>query len=65
MADVRRLTPGDTGWLDAYLSRHPATSLFLRSNLRRTAKRRGPAPPRAYLSLGFRMIGDYGIALLG
>lgn len=35
MADVRLLVPGDEGRLDAYLARHPATSLFLRSNLRR------------------------------
>jgi GNAT superfamily N-acetyltransferase len=32
---IIRLVPGDEGRLDAYLARHPATSLFLRSNLRR------------------------------
>lgn len=35
MTGIRRLVPGDEGRLDAYLALHPATSLFLRSNLRR------------------------------
>lgn len=35
MTFIRRLVPGDEGRLDAYLARHPATSMFLRSNLRR------------------------------
>ncbi len=35
MTRIVRLVPGDEGRLDAYLARHPATSLFLRSNLRR------------------------------
>ncbi|MFV3127897.1 GNAT family N-acetyltransferase [Niveispirillum sp. KHB5.9] len=35
MTAIQRLAPGDEGRLDAYLARHPATSLFLRSNLRR------------------------------
>ncbi len=32
---IVRLGPGDEGRLDAYLALHPATSLFLRSNIRR------------------------------
>lgn len=32
---IRLLLPGDEGRLDAYLARHPATSMFLRSNVRR------------------------------
>ncbi len=32
---IRLLLPGDEGRLDAYLVRHPATSMFLRSNVRR------------------------------
>ncbi|WP_051330423.1 GNAT family N-acetyltransferase [Niveispirillum irakense] len=32
---IIRLMPGDEERLDAYLARHPSTSLFLRSNLRR------------------------------
>jgi ribosomal protein S18 acetylase RimI-like enzyme len=32
---IRWLLPGDEGRLDAYLARHPATSMFLRSNVRR------------------------------
>ncbi|SNS38025.1 MULTISPECIES: GNAT family N-acetyltransferase [unclassified Azospirillum] len=35
MTRIVRLAPGDEGRLDAYLAGHPATSLFLRSNLRR------------------------------
>lgn len=35
MPAIRRLVPGDEEWLDGYLARHAATSLFLRSNLRR------------------------------
>lgn len=35
MTFIRRLVPGDEGRLDAFLALHPATSLFLRSNLRR------------------------------
>lgn len=35
MTCIRRLLPGEVGRLDAYLARHPATSMFLRSNLRR------------------------------
>lgn len=35
MTGIRLLMPGDEGRLDTYLARHPATSMFLRSNLRR------------------------------
>lgn len=35
MPAIRWLVPGDEDRLDAYLAAHPATSLFLRSNLRR------------------------------
>jgi ribosomal protein S18 acetylase RimI-like enzyme len=35
LGPIIRLVPGDEGRLDAYLAGHPATSLFLRSNLRR------------------------------
>ncbi|OYQ32579.1 hypothetical protein CHU95_17520 [Niveispirillum lacus] len=35
MTGIHRLLPGDEGRLDAYLARYPATSMFLRSNLRR------------------------------
>lgn len=34
MTRIARLGPGDEERLDAYLAQHPATSLFLRSNLR-------------------------------
>ncbi len=35
MTGILRLRPGDEGRLDTYLSRYPATSMFLRSNVRR------------------------------
>lgn len=36
---IIRMMPGDEERLDAYLARHPSTSLFLRSNLRRAGLR--------------------------
>lgn len=53
MTRIIRLVPGDEGRLDAYLAGHPATSLFLRSNLRRAG----------LLDRGQRFQGRYAAAL--
>lgn len=42
-ANVRKLTPQDRSKLDAFLARHPATTMFMRSNLRRAGMAEEPA----------------------
>ncbi len=41
---IRRLGPGDEGAVEAFLRRHAATSIFLRSNLRESGLRAGTIP---------------------
>ena len=41
-ADVRKLTPQDRSKLDAFLARHPATTMFMRSNLSRAGMAEEP-----------------------